>query len=346
MDIVLGARLAAAVLALGGLIAQAAPPALAQEPEVPAGGRYLEPVFDDVTVTYDVPFHTVVNSRGETQTLRLDLYEPAGDTAEQRPVVLMMSGGFLNFIYKSYLFGAGEAYARAGYVVASIEYRVRPEMDMSEFPEVFDEDELTAASLDAYDDALAATAWLRDHAAEHRLDTRALVAAGGSAGGSIAWHLAWLPGGDVRPGPPAVAAALPLSAAPLNLAVPTAGAPPVLAFHGTDDTVIPYAWATDACARAVAVGARCDVVAFEGAGHPAVDPSPIVPQHNDEVGRRAYAFIAGEVLAPLGYFGAPEPAPDPVPEPADPAAPAAPGGPTLPEAAPAAAVPGRPTYTG
>ena len=74
-----------------------------------------------------------------------------------------------------------------------------------------------------------------------------------------------------------------------------------------------------------------------------MDPDPIVPQHNEEIGRRAYAFIAREVLAPLGYFGAPDAAPEPVPAPADPAAP---GAPAVPQAAPAAAVPGRPTYAG
>ena len=84
MDIVLGARLAAAVLAVGGLTAQAAPPALAQEPEVPAGGRYLEPVFDDVTVTYDVPFHTVVNSRARPRR--------CASTSTSRPATRPSSG--------------------------------------------------------------------------------------------------------------------------------------------------------------------------------------------------------------------------------------------------------------
>src|SRR5262245_39443678 len=91
----------------------------AQEPPpaVPEHGRYVEQVFDDVTVTRNIPFRDTVNSRGNPVTLRLDMYEPAGDTAEKRPVYLLMSGGFLNFVDKTVILGAGSGFARAGYVV-------------------------------------------------------------------------------------------------------------------------------------------------------------------------------------------------------------------------------------
>jgi acetyl esterase/lipase len=336
--------------------------AAAQEspPAVPEHGRYVEQVFDDVTITRNIPFRETVNSRGLPVTLRLDMYEPAGDTAEKRPVYLLMSGGFLNFVNKTQLLGAGEGFARAGYVVVSIEYRTRPEMDMTRFPAVIPP-ELTDASLDAYDDARAAVDWLRDHAEQYRLDPQAIIAAGGSAGGSIAWHLAWLAGTDVRPEPANVAAAVPLSAAPLDIAVPGPDSPPVLAFHGTADSVIPFAWARDACDRAAEQGASCELVAYEGGGHPIVQPTiDIVARHGDDIGKRTWAFLAREVLAPLGYFGPAEPEAPPTPEnpatpespespagPATPAVPAAPVGPTaLPLAPAASAVAGTPTFVG
>jgi hypothetical protein len=85
------ALLAVALAGSGGAGARAV--AAQAPPPVPEHGRYVEQVFDDVTITRDVPFRQTVNSRGLTVTLRLDIYEPAGDTAEKRPVYMLMSGG-------------------------------------------------------------------------------------------------------------------------------------------------------------------------------------------------------------------------------------------------------------
>lgn len=291
------------LVAVSAVVAAPAPTEGAPPPTVPTSGRYLEPVFDEVTITRDVPYRETVTSQGEDVTLRLDIYEPAGDTATERPVYLVMSGGYFVLLDKGFLLGAGEAFAQAGYVVVSIEYRVRPEMDMSRFPDEYDEEQLRAAVLDAYDDARAAVDWLTDHAEEYRIDPRAIVAAGGSAGGTNAWNLAWLAGTETRPDPPAIAAAVPLAAAPMPEAVPGPGSPPVLAFHGTADSVIPFAWAQEPCAAATGRGARCELVAYEGAGHPVVQSEiDVVALHGDDIRRRTFQFLAETVLAPLGYF--------------------------------------------
>src|SRR5262245_65361832 len=53
---------------------------------VPVGGRYLDEVFVDVDVTTDVAYRETVSVTGDPVTLALDIYEPAGDTVERRPV--------------------------------------------------------------------------------------------------------------------------------------------------------------------------------------------------------------------------------------------------------------------
>src|SRR5688500_5164923 len=58
----------------------------------PAGVRYLDEVFDEVERTEGVEYREAVTVDGTTQQLHLDVYEPAGDTAERRPVVLLMHG--------------------------------------------------------------------------------------------------------------------------------------------------------------------------------------------------------------------------------------------------------------
>lgn len=330
-----GGATLAMVVASVGVVAIVAAPVPAEPAQVPAGGRFLEPVFDEVEITSDVPYRETVDWTGAPDTLLLDVYEPAGDTAAKRPVILIMSGGFFAFISKTLLFGAGETYARMGYVVVSIEYRVRPGAGLEQFPDV-DPGILEGAVLDAYDDAFAAVGWLRDNASDLRIDPEAIVAIGGSAGGNIAWNLAWLQGDEQRPEPSGVKAAISTAGAP-GPGVADPGDPPVLALHGTDDPIIDVALAADPCNAADAAGIRCDLVTYEGAGH----PPGLLTDHGDDIVARSAAFIAEVVLEPLGYLDDP-----PTTSTTSTTSTTAPGPGTPPTAPPATPIPGQPTFTG
>ncbi|MCH1576512.1 MAG: hypothetical protein L7S67_09575, partial [Flavobacteriales bacterium] len=103
--------------------------------------RYLDEVFSDVTVTSNIQYGTNItvitalnNQPPAAQPLMLDLYEPAGDTESDRPLLLMFHTG--NFL-PVYVNGGAQGtktdsaivemctrYAKMGYVVASVDYRV------------------------------------------------------------------------------------------------------------------------------------------------------------------------------------------------------------------------------
>lgn len=264
---------------------------------LPDGGRYLEPVFDGMDVTRDVPYREAVDVNGEDVTLHLDIYEPAGDTAAERPVVMYIHGGFFAFGSKADTFGAEQAITSLGYVFVSVQYRLHPDAPSNR-------DELIAGIYDAYDDSLAAVEWLRDNAEEYRLDPDAIVPIGVSAGAITAWNLAWMPGSDERPDATGVPAAVSISGSPYRrsptgdlVAAADRGEPPVLAFHGTADAVVPYSGAEGSCREAARVGVYCELVSYEGGGHE-VGLSKI-----DDIQRRTRNFLAEHVLAPLGYFG-------------------------------------------
>ena len=103
--------------------------------------RYLDEVFSDVTVTSDIVYGTnitvlpALNSQPPAaQPLVLDLYEPAGDTETERPLLLYFhTGNFLpQYINQSGLGTKTDScaveictrYAKMGYVVASVDYRL------------------------------------------------------------------------------------------------------------------------------------------------------------------------------------------------------------------------------
>jgi hypothetical protein len=108
----------------------------------------------------------------------------------------------------------------------------------------------------------------------------------------------------------------------------------VIAFHGTADNVVGFELAEAPCTRAADAGVRCDLVPYEGIGHPAIDPAFF--DLLGDIERRTVEFIAEVVLEPLGYIDEPVPptsAPPPAPSTEQPPPPAVP-------------VVRRPTYTG
>ena len=91
--------------------------------------RYRDQVFGSVEVVRDVIYGSAVNRFSNVrQTLYLDRYQPRGDTAAIRPAVVFVHGGGFRGGDKrdGHNVGLCNALARAGFVVASINYRLRP----------------------------------------------------------------------------------------------------------------------------------------------------------------------------------------------------------------------------
>jgi acetyl esterase/lipase len=244
-------------------------------------GRYVDPIFPDVQVDRDIIYRETVDARGNPVQLALDIYRPAGDTATSRPAYMWMHPGFFTGGSKDSSREAAEL-ARRGYVGVSIDYRLRPFAT--------DRREQYLASLDAYDDAVAAVEWLESNAADYGIDPDAIIAAGTSAGAVTALNLAYLSG---QRGPTTSPVAAAAADSGLLYAAPERGDPPAIAFHGTLDTVTPYDNVRRICDHAGTAGVGCELASYDGRDHGA-PPRDVV--------HRSAVFLTEQVLEPLGYF--------------------------------------------
>ncbi|MGH9212219.1 MAG: alpha/beta hydrolase [Acidimicrobiales bacterium] len=242
----------------------------------PPGTRYVDQVFDEVTVTSNVVYRTTTNYLGQTVNLQLDIYEPVDDTAAQRATVMWMHGGGWTFGDKSLMTAYAEDSARRGYVAVSINYRLR---DATSVP----------AALDAYEDALAAVQWLKDHAAQYRIDPEAIIVGGHSAGAINAAHVLFLPATSPAAGG--------VSLAGLTFGAPTAGDPPLIVHHGTADNIVPYVNGSGMCTETRDAGNVCDLFTYEDQGHLIPYQEPAATDIKNETAHS----IMDRVLEPLGY---------------------------------------------
>ena len=99
---------------------------LAFGPPGSGGERYLDLVFDDVDVTSGIVYRHTSDAAGTGVDLTLDVYQPAGDTEEQRPVVVWLRGGWFGGAAGPDMGAYAEAFARRGYVSVTMTYRQRP----------------------------------------------------------------------------------------------------------------------------------------------------------------------------------------------------------------------------
>jgi len=123
-----------------------------------------------VTCHYDIPYVA-----GGAEHHWLDVYRPAVER-EPLPVVLYIHGGGFRILSKDSHWGMALAFAKRGYVVFMINYRLAPK---HKFPA-------------AVEDAAKALQWVVQNAHKYGGDASRLILAGESAGANLATTLAIL----------------------------------------------------------------------------------------------------------------------------------------------------------
>jgi len=155
--------------------------------------RYLDEVFENVTITEDVvygnapdlPFIFLFEWNTYDIDLDMDIYEPEGDTETQRPVIIFIHAG-------AFFSGTNElddvvalsiAAAKRGYVAVSINYRLGLNILSSYSGE--------RAVHRGVQDASAAVRYLKEFSGEYNIDANNIFVWGTSAGSFIGLHLAF-----------------------------------------------------------------------------------------------------------------------------------------------------------
>jgi len=221
------------------------------------GVRYRDSVFSEISYTMGVHYSSAPSVKGFEAYLTLDLYEPVDDTAPSRPLVMLMhAGGFMSGAAHDYtLRSLCFALARRGYVCASINYRVG-------VPDTTSSLDYVKAIYRVVEDARAAARYVVAQQ-DLRIDPERVIVGGNSAGAVAALHYACMDdsamaariGDTAGIGDTGTAGPTPGAAAVLNmwggLLDPSwiqPGGPPIISFHGTADTVVPFR-----CGRALGV---------------------------------------------------------------------------------------------
>jgi dipeptidyl aminopeptidase/acylaminoacyl peptidase len=255
-------------------------------PRPPGDGtlRYRDQVFSSVNVTNDLTYGSAPDADGNPVTLKLDLYQPAGDTAAKRPALVWVHGGGFTMGDKSSGRARATFFARLGYVAVSINYRLLSPDGCGGNPDPTPVCE--NAALEAQHDAQAAVRWLRANAATYRIDTNRIAMAGSSAGAVTSVLAATRsedPGTSGNPGyPSTIRAAVSVSGGvPTNEFI-NQGDAPTLFIHGTEDHVVPFEWAVQNAAAMYNLGIFTVLEPIEGAGHGLLaDYSALIDEQSD-----------------------------------------------------------------
>lgn len=137
------------------------------------GQRYLTPVFSATTITKNIVYGNAQTYQNINKILKLDIYEPAGDSLSKRPVIIYMHGGGFTDTNQTKSFPhiamLCDSFARRGYVVASLDYRLDTSIS-------------NRAIINAMHDARAAVRFFKANAVFYKVDTANLFLGGESAG--------------------------------------------------------------------------------------------------------------------------------------------------------------------
>ncbi|AWW32792.1 alpha/beta hydrolase [Echinicola strongylocentroti] len=227
-------------------------------------------------VNHDAPFDLIYKVKNG-DTLKLTFRYPDNvKKSKKYPTIVFFFGGGWNGGSVNQFKPHAEYFASRGMITVLADYRVKSRHGTTPY--------------EAVSDAKSAVRFLREHAKALNVNPKKIVASGGSAGGHLAAACGNLPGLD-EPGDDL---SISSKANALVLFNPVfdngpdgfehermgerwkeispvhnikKGAPPTIVFLGTEDHLIPVAIAENYKETMEAVGSRCDLHLYEGAGH-------------------------------------------------------------------------------
>lgn len=140
--------------------------------------RYQDTIYHSVKVTNDIKFATATpyGLLAQPQDLYMDIYEPANDTQTRRPLIVFQFGGGFLIGWRSQppIPQYCEYFAKCGYVVASIDYRIGFD--------VLSTGSAERAVIRAVQDQRAAIRHLCQRTNQYKIDTASIFLTGTSAG--------------------------------------------------------------------------------------------------------------------------------------------------------------------
>lgn len=154
------------------------------------GVRYIDDSFHDVTTISDVLYGSNTTIGGKYQDLYMDIFEPSNDTEDNRPLIILAFGGAFVSGEKEKLHDLASAYARKGYVAASIDYRLYDKLALIDSALLID------VVVKGIGDMRAAIRYFKEDFSEngntYGIDTNFIFVGGLSSGGIIACHIGLL----------------------------------------------------------------------------------------------------------------------------------------------------------
>lgn len=153
--------------------------------------RYKDKIFTDVTLD-SVTYGAANIYSGTSQELKMNIFQPLGDTVSNRPLLVLAHGG-------SFVGGSRYApdvtylcteFAKRGYVCVSIQYRLG--VDVNEVLQGQIGPEFAKAVWRGTLDGRGAIRFLRANADKYKISLGQVYVGGVSAGGVLGAHLAFL----------------------------------------------------------------------------------------------------------------------------------------------------------
>jgi acetyl esterase/lipase len=253
--------------------------------------RYISPIFSNVNVYNDLTYGAAVNIQQNLQILKLDFYEPAGDTFSKRPLVIYIHGGGFSDTSQTkslpHIVAFCDSLAKRGYATASINYRLdSANTGLS-----------NRAIINAAHDAKAAIRFFKSYPSIFKIDTSLIFIGGESAGAITAMNAAYINlssevlypltppfngnltvnGNSGNPGMSERVKGVMcfcggtrhVSTLPIfdTSAINVSSDPPILMTHGTADPLVPLQYSLEIALRANHLGLPYLYYPFYGATH-------------------------------------------------------------------------------